>query len=177
MLTLVDLRDNQIDTMRDLSEHYFLEALLLGNNKIKTIKGVNQLRYLQTLDLSHNSLYAIEGLDYIPIRELNLSHNNLISVEGLSNLPCLSALNVSNNSITTLFPLSKCSNLTYVDASHNELNYIRQVEFLADIEWLQVFSMHNNPCYSKPHYRLRVIFRLPNLQKLDNISISYEEKV
>eukprot|EP01031_Cornospumella_fuschlensis_P046683 gene46683-57171_t len=25
MLTLVDLRDNQIDTMRDLSEHYFLE--------------------------------------------------------------------------------------------------------------------------------------------------------
>lgn len=178
MLALADLRENQIKAIRDLSDHHYLECLLLGHNKISSIGGgLCRLRYLQTLDLSHNNISFIEGLDDLPIRELNLSHNRITSVEGLGNLPCLSALNISHNRIVTLAPLQKISTLTYVDASHNAMVFIRQVEFLSTLPWMQSLAMHDNPCFFKPHYRLRVIFRLTNLQRLDNLAVSLEEKV
>lgn len=177
MLTLADLRENQISCLHELADHFFLECLLLANNQISVIKGISKLRYLQTLDLSHNRLAIIEGLDHLPIRELNLSHNNILSLDGLSTMPCLSALNVSNNNIVTLAPLRANDTLTYVDASDNEIGQIRQVEFLAELPWVQWLSMQGNPCYKKPHYRLRIIYRMANLQMLDQVAVSYEEKV
>jgi hypothetical protein len=177
MLSLVDLGDNNIEAMRNLSHHIFLECLLLGKNQISSINGLNNLSYLQVLDLSRNKLSMIEGLEQLPIRELNLSHNQLLSCEGLASLPCLSALNISHNQITTLFPLKHCSNLTFLNAAGNGLQQVRQVDFLVDMQWLQSLHMRNNPCYTKPSYRLRIVYRLSSLRKLDDIAVSHEEKV
>lgn len=47
MLTLVDLRENFILEIGDLSAHRFLECLLLASNQIKVINGLHNLKYLQ----------------------------------------------------------------------------------------------------------------------------------
>lgn len=153
MLTLADLRDNLITQIHDLYQHKFLECLLLANNQISRIEGLQSLKYLQTLDLSHNQIKRIEGLDGLPIRELKLAHNQLQDVTGLIGLPNLSALDISNNQIKCLQPLQACSQLTYLDAKNNHCSFIRQVEFLVEIPWLQVLLMEGNPCYKKDYYR------------------------
>lgn len=129
------------------------------------------------MDLSNNKLTVIEGLDHLPIRELKLTNNALTTLKGLENMPCLTALDVANNHIQTLAALQTMQHLTFVDVGGNNLQLIRQVEFLIEIPWLHVLIMDRNPCVMKEHYRLRVIFRLPNVQRLDVVQVTAEEKV
>lgn len=177
MLTLADLSHNSIPRIGELSTHRFIECLLLSHNDISKIEGLSSLRFLQTLDLSYNNISQIEGLDSLPIRELNVSHNRLSSLQGLTALPCLSALDASDNLISSLSPLQQCPHLNYVNVSNNKLEHIRQVEFLLETQWLHVLLMKDNPCSAKEHYRLRVIFRLANLKRLDSVLVTSEEKI
>lgn len=129
------------------------------------------------MDLSGNKITRIEGLDNLPIRELRLAHNQITSLDGLDNLPCLSALDVSFNQIKTLQPLQRLPHLTHVNVAGNALQFLRQTEYLTSCTWLHVLYIDHNPCTLKPHYRLRVIYRLPNLKQLDEVIVSTEEKV
>lgn len=127
--------------------------------------------------MSNNSIGVIEGLDHLPITELNLANNNIKTLSGLSNLPHLCSLNVAGNQITSLAPLASISTLSYLDARNNLLEHIRQAEFLREIPWLNVLLLSGNPCAKKEHYRLRVLYRLPALKRLDLSNASAEEKV
>lgn len=132
---------------------------------------------VQVLDLSYNNISKIEGLDNLPIRELKLRGNRITELHGLDKLPNLSQLDVAENLIISLSQLSLCGNLTHLDVSNNRIEYIRQCEYVQDIPWLTVFHMHSNPCATKPHYRLRVLFRLPRLAQFDGTEASLEDKV
>ena len=107
----------------------------------------------QVLDLSYNKITAIEGLEGLLITELNLEGNNIRSLNGLTANPRLTVLNVANNQITSLAPLLSCVQLHNLDARGNKINYIRQVEFLEDLEWLKILNLSDNPCHSKQFYR------------------------
>ena len=65
----------------------------------------------------------------------------------------LTAVNLSHNQFYSLAAMQSCVNLTYIDLSYNQIQYIRQVELLTDIPWLQVLILKGNPCAYKPHYR------------------------
>lgn len=177
--------------LASLAALQFIDRISIDLSAVLT---VNLL--LQVLDLSYNKITAIEGLENLPIQELNLSHNSITSLEGLSNLPNLTSLNVSDNNIVSFFPLASCSQLSYLDSSKNRITHIRQVEFLKDIPWLKVLLLTDNPCYRKVFYRyilvsisvvydflpddvdrLRVIFRLPKLERLDHVNVSNNERV
>jgi Leucine-rich repeat (LRR) protein len=54
MLTLANLSFNAIQTISDLSNHRFLECLLLANNRITKIEGLSNLRFLQVNFLFFN---------------------------------------------------------------------------------------------------------------------------
>jgi Leucine-rich repeat (LRR) protein len=177
MLAMADLSGNEISEIGDISRHIFLETLSLRSNQIECISGLNQLRYLQVLDLSYNRVKKIEGLDGLLISELNLEGNRLVTISGLEKLSRLSALNISNNQIRSLGPLRKCEKLHNLNAQNNKISKIRQVEFLSDLQWLQHLQLTGNSCCEKPFYRARVVFRLSNLQALDLVSVSAEEKV
>jgi len=177
MLTLANLSHNNIKVLRDLSSHSHLECLLLSNNGIAQIQGLSSLRYLQVLDLSYNALTKIENLQGLLLQELNLEGNSLKRVDGLDELPRLSVLNVSGNSIRSLEPLSKCKELRQLIAGDNQIDFIRQTEFLAELPWLAHLFLAGNPCSYKTQYRCRVLFRLPALQRLDLSNVSSEEKV
>jgi hypothetical protein len=177
MLTLVDLSQNSIRRIGDLSKHRFLECLLLSKNQLGWIEGLYNLRFLQTLDLSNNKITQIEGLDNLPLRELRLANNKIISLDGLDKLPCLCSLDVSNNQIKTLVQVQSLIHLSYLDVSGNSLAFIRQVEYLTSCNWLHVVLIDRNPCALKLHYRLRILYRLPNLKRIDHVLVSTEEKL
>eukprot|EP01033_Poteriospumella_lacustris_P011963 gene11963-8541_t len=117
------------------------------------------------------------GLDNLPLRELRLANNQLTTLDGLSKLPCLCALDVSNNHLKTLVPCQELVHLTYLDVSGNAIAFVRQVEYLTTCNWLHVLLVDRNPCAYKAHYRLRVLYRLPNLKRLDHVLVSTEEKI
>lgn len=215
MLTHANLSRNALTSIRDLSAHRFLECLQLIGNQIGEISGLHNLRFLkvswgaaalklthamassQTLDLSNNAITRISGLDGLPLRELNLSGNRLRDLGGLAALDRLTSLSVADNQISTLAPLAANTALSYLDASRNALQHIRQTEFLRETPWLHVLLLCGNPCHRKELYRcarsipsdaldlrftslrrrLRVLFRVPSLRRLDLVNVSPEEKV
>lgn len=129
------------------------------------------------LDLSHNALTAIKGLNNLVIRELKLQGNKIQSLAGLDQLPCLTYLDVSNNMISSLEPLRPCVHLTHLNASSNRIEFIRQTESLQSMSWLSHLLLFDNPCAQKYLYRLRVLYRLPNINLLDDTVAIPEEKV
>jgi len=178
MLTQVNLSNNNITNLQSfLKHHNFLEILLLKNNNISIIEELIDLKFLKVLDLSYNNISKIQGLNSASIRELNLSGNQITDLNGLQDLPNLTSLNVENNCIMSLFPIAQCKNLTYINASGNKIEYARQGEFLFEIPYLNTLLLHQNPCHKKDHYRLRVIYRLPNLQRLDFTAVTAEERI
>ena len=178
MLTLVDLSDNAIEDLgSNLKKHPFIECLTLRGNKITVISGLADLRFLKVLDLSNNLIQSIQGLDKLNIRELNLEGNKLTTLDGLSSLEKLTSLNVSKNEIESLAPLRNCRSLSYIDASDNRILQIKEVSALKYLEWLNILILQDNPCYKKDHYRLRALYRLPNLKRLDMITVSFEEVI
>jgi Leucine-rich repeat (LRR) protein len=100
-----------------------------------------------------------------------------LTLHGLDKLPELAFLNVSRNKITCLAPLKKCTMLSYLDAQHNDLIIIRQVEFLKDLEWLRYLILMGNPASYIPFYRNCVIHIIPLIQFLDRSTVSVEEKI
>ena len=68
-------------------------------------------------------------------------------------------------------------NISYLDIRYNQIEILRQVELLISKKWLNTFKMEGNPASLKPFYRERVIYRLMNLTKLDDITVSADEKI
>jgi hypothetical protein len=177
MLTLANLSNNKISQLRDLSHHAHLEVLMLSNNAIKSITGLHNLNFLKVLDLSYNNITKIEGLDGLNIQELNLEGNHIMSLTGLAKLAKLAVLNVKGNRIGSLHPLKESKHLTVINACDNEIKYIRNTEYLSDLQWLGWIELMGNPCAKKHLYRRRVIFRLPFLTTLDKSDVSADERV
>lgn len=177
MLTLADLSNNKITELRDLSDHIFLECLLLNNNYISLIKGLDNLQFLQVLDLSYNKLNSITGLDGLRIQELILRNNNITVLNGLNNLPCLITLDVANNKISSLLGLSQCDQLNYLDISNNNIINIIELNYLSPLQWMRRLILVNNECCNLRLYRSRVIFRLPQIVQLDLTNVSAEDKI
>ena len=105
------------------------------------------------MDLSYNQIAKIENLQDLPTREFNLSFNRVTSLQGIGSLKHLTSLNISNNFIFSLQPLQACLNLTYLDIGFNSIQFIRQVEYLTEIPWLQVLVLKGNSAAQKAHYR------------------------
>lgn len=97
LLEYCDLSYNHIYSMLDITQHRFLNTLILNHNNIKLIKGLHELKYLTNLDLSYNVIENISGLDDLNLKTLNLSHNKISKVTNLSSLTKLISLDLSYN--------------------------------------------------------------------------------
>ena len=179
LLASIDLSNNKITGIDDLSKHTYLEILLLSKNLVSKINGLGSLKNLKVLDLSYNKIERIDGLSGLNIQELNLRGNIIKEISNLDSihLPQLSVLDIAENRIKSLKPLEACEKLSFLDVRDNRLELLRQVEFLADLQFLEVLMFLGNPASEKPYYRRRIIYRLASLNKLDFTKISSEEKV
>lgn len=57
----------------------------------------------------------------------------------------------------------------------NEISDLKEINFLKHLPKLNVLWLSENPISAHPNYRMYVLNKLPNLQKLDEVDVSPEE--
>ena len=85
----------------------------------------------------------------------------------------------SLNSIESLSDFQHCTKLQELFLRKNNINSLREVVWLKDLAKLKNLWLAENPCSegNDSKYRQTVIHNLPQLEKLDNVTISSQERV
>ena len=83
-------------------------------------------------------------------------------------------LSLSVNKIGTLQDFAYCTKLTELYLRKNSIADLREVNYLANLKYLRVLWLWDNPCSDHPLYRPFIIKMIPNLVKLDNTAITQE---
>ncbi len=61
--------------------------------------------------------------------------------------------------------------------AQNNIDKIRQILFIENLGLLTEIDMSFNPIQNRRYYRSQILFRIPQLRKLDGLVIKPEEKV
>ncbi len=157
-LKILDVSNNQLDSIGDMSGLSHLEHLNLAYNNIRSIAHTSfeGLQAVQIMDLSHNALRIIENTPFEKLWELhtldiscnqvsiftitsgleNLEHLNMAfnQITNLSSIRCLlrlKTLDLSSNLIAKLDHnlFSRGHNLEVVNFSHNAISEIDSLAF------------------------------------------------
>lgn len=110
------------------------------------------------------------------VQKLNFWGSSLSDVTLLSELKNLKIVSLTMNKISTLEPFSHCLELEEIYMRKNEISDINQVDYLKNLKKLRILWLSENPCCADSKYRLKVINKLPQLNKLDDVVITPEEK-
>ncbi|XP_041266908.1 leucine-rich repeat-containing protein 23 [Onychostruthus taczanowskii] len=159
--------------------HPLLSNLSLKENKIETVLGLSHdhLFSLQVLELRGNKIKTTAGLGVSKLKKLYLAKNTICSLEGLEEFEQLEILHLRDNKLEALDGFSnsmKC--LQYLNLRSNGIKSFQEVEKLHVLPMLQALVLMGNPCAEEPDYRLQVLSRLPQLQRLDKELVDEEEQ-
>ena len=110
------------------------------------------------------------------IRNLNLWGSNIEDISIIEEMPSLEIVSLSVNKIRTLRPFSNLTNLRELYLRRNLITNLNEIKYLTDCQNLNVLWLSENPICNNPNYRAVVICVLPQLQKLDDIAITDEER-
>ena len=110
------------------------------------------------------------------IRNLNLCANDLADISIVSQMSSLEVLSLSVNNISTLKDIGQCPSLQELYIRRNQIDSLDEIEYLASLPNLKIIWLAENPVASLPGYRQHVVRSLPQLRKLDNIDITFEER-
>ena len=110
------------------------------------------------------------------IRKLNLWGNNIEDISIIREMPSLEIVSLSINKIRTLAPFENLQNLRELYLRRNLISNLNEIKHLTSCENLTVLWLGENPICDNPNYRNIIICILPQLQKLDDILITDEER-
>lgn len=92
-------------------------------------------------------------------------------------MPNLRTLDLSRNNIKYVRGLEHLSTLRFLNLSLNQISKILQLRYVEHLELLTEMDLCFNPIQDKKHYRIQVLFHIPQLRMLDGVDIIAEEKV
>ncbi|MEJ9411417.1 leucine-rich repeat domain-containing protein, partial [Schinkia azotoformans] len=142
-LKVLDLSNNQITDISNLSELTNIEELKLSENKIQDISALNQLTNLTALGIPYNEISNINSLSELTkLKYLDLSYNQIDDLSSLSNLINLSELALYNNNIYDVNPLSNLINLNTLFLSDNNIKLSQPLSYLTN---LKILHISDNP--------------------------------
>nr|XP_023665341.1 centriolin isoform X3 [Paramormyrops kingsleyae] len=150
-----------------------------GGKKFKFIENLDKCEHLQVLNLNHNLIEKIEKLEKLHwLQELHLSHNRIRKIEGLEHMGNLQVLNLANNNIEhiPLWLAKKLRSLQSLNLQHNNISSLHEVAKLKSLKNLTELVVAENPVSNLPHCRLFLVFHLRTLEKLDEMSVSPQER-
>ena len=110
------------------------------------------------------------------VTNINLWGSELKDISILKDLPNVEVISLSVNCITSLKPFSFCKNLKELYLRKNQIESIEEINHLKANLKLKILWLGENPVCQTPNYRLYVIYHLSQLSKLDNVSISQNER-
>ena len=159
-----------------------IHTLNLGNlrdKRIRYIENLQALTNLQVLDLSNNLIEKIDGLKTLKkLQQLLLANNFITKISNLDELSRLEVLDLNHNQIDEI-PIwfhKKLNSLHTLNLAHNRISSFNHIARLRTLYDLRHMDLRGNPLDQHEHYRLLVISYLPNLQRLDGLEISDEER-
>ena len=167
----LDLSNNEISQMGDMSVHKYLKRLNLNNNSIVRIEGLEKNSNLEILHLNHNNIEEIHNLDNLNLTELYLFGNNIRYVFGLDKLPKLRVLDLSRNKIKkwdlswilniyNLFRIKGLKDLILLRKlflSDNQISKIGSLNYLESLDDLSDLDLCYNPVQKRKYYRYQVL--------------------
>ncbi|XP_070538289.1 cilia- and flagella-associated protein 410-like [Ptychodera flava] len=120
-------------------------------------------------------LARARAADIESVKKLNCWGNELTDVTIFREMPSVEVISLSVNSIATLEDFSYCPNVTELYVRKNNIQDLSEIHHLKKLTKLRVLWLADNPCATRDKYRMTVLKMLPNLQKLDNISVQPDE--
>uniref|UniRef100_A0A8C4VCK0 Leucine rich repeat containing 9 n=1 Tax=Gopherus evgoodei TaxID=1825980 RepID=A0A8C4VCK0_9SAUR len=158
-----------------------LEVLHLGYNGISNLAQLqlSRLKNLKLLFLQGNEISQIEGLEGLQLlQELVLDHNRVKTIaEGsFARQNTLLALHLEENRLRELNNLQPLVKLQKLFLGLNKIQELSELEKLEGVPSLKELSIYGNPVTRKMSHRPLLVFRLPNLQVLDGMTVSTEER-
>ena len=110
------------------------------------------------------------------VKKFTLCGNDIDDVKIVRQLPNIEVLSLSVNRINSLRDFAYCPKLQELYVRKNNISDLSQIQYLADLPDLRILWLCENPCADQQYYREQVICMLPNLQSLDNVRITPEER-
>nr|XP_009858986.1 protein C21orf2 homolog isoform X2 [Ciona intestinalis] len=117
--------------------------------------------------------------DLSNVKTLNCWGSGLTDVSVLQHLSTLKVVNLSANELTKLDDFEACYSLKELYLRKNKIQQLDAIDHLQDLKELKLLWLSGNPfCdeLSNEEYRLSVIRRVPQVQILDNIPVTLEER-
>ncbi len=151
---------NQLTEFPNLSSLANLQSLDVEGNRLTTLPDLSSFANLQRLDVSRNQLTALPDVSPLTnLEALYLDENRLTALPNLSSLTQLIVLFACDNQITELPNLSSLANLQSLDVSRNQLSSLPELNSLTDLE--QLYVSRNR------------LTELPDLHSLVDLQILY----
>ncbi|KAK0161119.1 hypothetical protein PV327_009631 [Microctonus hyperodae] len=174
-LVFLDLYDNQIEKIINLTPLEHLRVLLIGKNRIKKIEGLKPLVKLEVLDLHGNQIVQISGLDNLSsLKVLNLAGNNvkIIGFNDFHGLISLKELNLKRNKIKRLLGFGETPQLQKLYLSNNDIHKIEDMGSVAKALQIREITVDGNPVTLNSDCVSFLVSYLPNLQTLSTMPIN-----
>lgn len=137
-LKKIDLMEQNIDDVQDLSNFKNLEYLSLTINEIKHLK-LSDFKYLKEIYCARNLLYILEIKNLPSLKQLACGLNDLENVK-IENCPKLEYLNLMDNKIKYI-DLSSFLNLKYLTIDNNKLD---NLDLSKNKNIIQINLINNN---------------------------------
>ncbi len=132
-----------IKTLVDLAHFNELTSLALKNQELDSIKDLPPIETLTELDVSGNNITDVTPITNMEnIKDLDVSDNNITDISPLGNVKTLESLDISNNNIEDITPLNGLENLKEFNAENND---IEDPSPLAGLENLEDLDIGGNP--------------------------------
>ncbi|XP_046573277.1 leucine-rich repeat-containing protein 46-like [Haliotis rubra] len=125
--------------------------------------------------LDRENISHIDSLELLSDKVTNvyLQQNRITCISNLDCLKNLQFLTLAGNLLQKVENLSKLSKLLFLDLSDNRIAQFDIDEFPQS---LILLNLSGNPCTQMPDYRGCIIQDLHNLQQLDNVDVTREER-
>jgi len=115
--------------------------------------------------------------DLASVKRLNCWGADLDDVSVLRRLENVEVIALSLNSIASLADFQHCKQLQELFLRKNHIPSLRELTWLKDLGKLKNLWLAENPCAERDgSYRQTVIHNLPQLEKLDDVKISSQER-
>ncbi|KAG8733161.1 hypothetical protein FRC11_008304 [Ceratobasidium sp. 423] len=126
-LEVLDISNNQIDSVAQLKCLRHLRELSAAGNTISDLSGIAHTTSLVKLNLKGNCLKSVSLEEYTwpHVDSIDFSNNGMKTIAGLSSVPTLVTLNLDHNALANLHveaPLPRLRNLRLSDNKLTELD-------------------------------------------------------
>ncbi|KAF4672424.1 hypothetical protein FOL46_008966 [Perkinsus olseni] len=179
-ITSMDLSHNLITNLRGFAKFTGMVELRLSGNRVKSLDGcLDGLVHLKHLDLSYNRLTSLEDAgsslgNLLGLERLELQGNNIRQLLGLQQCwraPATPSSSPANGS---------SSGLIYLDLRDNCIEDSTQLLYISGMGIKQLLLRgsreHRNTICDDQAYRLMALQTLPDLEVLDGIIVTEEER-